>query len=394
MSSATRAVYPHVVAAVFNRPWAIHPDTMDVITQVLSGRIEGWRFSPDEIEARLMEAAEQHGPREGARQQKTVAVLPMYGVITPRAGMLANASGGTSVESMRRALRASLKDPEVSAIVLDIDSPGGSVDGIPELAAELREAREQKPLYAVANTSAFSAAYWLGSQAGEFFATPSAAVGSIGVIAAHEDHSQRLAKEGIKPTYITSSPYKAEGNHAEPLSDEAKAAVQHDVDAFHAMFLQDVAMGRDATPDVVSADYGQGRVVIANDALERGMVDGIATMEQVVSRAAQAGVEHVAMAATHVVSLLPTFGEVTPVLESFAVRLDRVLGEVEAVAAHALERKTMRADAGRDLSAATYERLQAVARSLEALVAEAPAKPNTDTAVKVQALQAILKTYE
>jgi ClpP class serine protease len=119
-------------------------------------------------------------------------------------------SGGTSVQRFKQSLEAALADDKVTSIMLDIDSPGGSTDLIPEMAAQIRQARKQKPIVAMANTAAASAAYWLGSQASEFVVSPSGKVGSIGVFAAHTDVSEAEAKAGVKTTLISAGKFKTE----------------------------------------------------------------------------------------------------------------------------------------------------------------------------------------
>jgi len=412
--------YPHIASMVFNHPWAVHPDTMGTIVEILSGRMAGMGFSAEEIEHRLEAAASKNGPRQGPRKDSAVAVLPIYGVINPRAGMLAQTSGGTSVESLRAHVRAVLDDPEVHALVFDIDSPGGDVAGVPELAQELFAARGSKPMLAVANTNAFSAAYWLGAQADEFYVTPSGSVGSIGVVAVHEDHTERLAKEGVRPTVVTSSKFKAERSKATALSKEALADIQAEVDAYHDMFIQAVAQGRGVDPGSVTKDYGEGRTFVAKKAEARGMVDGVATLDQVVARAHSlvqladsqpelVGAYHIDLtnhsSTTTMGEFLPTIvsdgtNAVSniklnwePVPEPFAIRLDRVLGEVEAVAAHAKERADMRAEEGRTLSPATRERLEAMWTHLGELV-QATREPVPQQRSSVAGLEAILKQYE
>lgn len=415
-------LYPHVLAAVFNKPWAIHEDTMQVIVEVLKTRVEGGRFTKEEIEARLIQAAEKNGPRGGGQRVTNVEVLPLYGVISPRAGLMADSSGGTSVEGMRRSLRRALKDDEIGAIVLDIDSPGGAVDGIPELASEIREASQQKPIVAFANTSAFSAAYWLGAQASEFHASPSASVGSIGVLSVHEDHSERFAKEGVRPTIITSAEFKAEGNRATPLSDVAREAIQHEVDAFHQMFIADVAAGRDTDTETVEAEFGRGRTVLARDAMVAGMVDGVGTYEQVITRAADMAVARLeAQERKAILSFTGNLDDITnhsstrdyfefiaekqeAVLSQstlgteagllpFAMRLERVLAEATALAAHAEERKRMRAGQGRLLSTDTRERLALLRDTFATLVSET-VNPEPKARASVAGLQAMLRSYE
>ena len=189
-------------------------------------------------------------------------MIPVYGVIEHRSDWMMEMFGGVSVDGLREALRAELDDPAVRAVVLDIDSPGGSIAGVTELAAEIRAARGgAKPIVAVANTLAASAAYWLASQADQVSVTPSGHVGSIGVYAIHQDVSKMMDEMGVTMTIISAGEHKTEGNEFEPLSDEARADIQARVDASYQQFLSDVAEGRKVTTGQVEADYGGGRVL-------------------------------------------------------------------------------------------------------------------------------------
>lgn len=221
------------------------------------------------------------GPRspQPSRNAGAVAIIPIHGVIEHRSSWLLELFGGTSVEDIRGMLRAALADQQVTSIVLDIDSPGGGVAGVTELASDIRAARAQKRIVAVANTTAASAAYWLGSQADQLLVSPSGQVGSIGVYAVHVDISRALDADGITPTIISAGEHKADGNEFEPLSNEARAEMQRRVDTFYATFVGDVAKGRRTNAAKVLADYGQGSVLLAPQALEAGLVDGIGTLE-------------------------------------------------------------------------------------------------------------------
>lgn len=206
-----------------------------------------------------------------------VGVIPIRGTITRRASFFSMFFGGTSTEELSASLKAAVADPSIERIVLDFDSPGGTTDGLPELAAEIHAARAKKPITAYVDTLAASAAYWLAAQANEIVVTPSSKIGSIGVFALHLDQSKLLADIGITPTFIFAGKYKVEGNPLEPLSEEAKAALQERVDDFYGMFVRDVARGRGVGVDVVRKDYGEGRVVLAPDAVKSGMADRIGT---------------------------------------------------------------------------------------------------------------------
>lgn len=278
--------YSHVARFVQERCWAILPSTFDVMQEVLSLRLEGVVFSDEEIQARV--AAVDRGPRAGASRSQAVAVIPVYGVLSQRGGMMAKSSGGTSVEGLRAQLNEALADRDVSAIVLDIDSPGGSVDGIPELAAEIRAARASKPVYAIANAMAASAAVWIGAQAERFYATTSGQVGSIGVIAQHEDDSVAREGLGVKRTIIAEPPGKADGWGGDPISEEGLGDMRGKVQAYYQMFVGDLAKGRAVPVDTVREKWGKGAMLLARDAAEVGLVDGVETLDSVVRLAARA----------------------------------------------------------------------------------------------------------
>lgn len=269
--------YQHILRAVFETPWAIRPSMLAVIVDLLAFRSSGGRFDAAEIAERI--GARRPPASEGPAG---VAVIPLHGVIIPKAGGFSEISGGTSIERFRAAFREAMARSDVKALVIDVDSPGGMVDQVPEMASEIRAARGQKPIVAVANTQAASAAYWLASQADEVVVTKSARVGSIGVITAHEDESKKAELAGVKTTLISAGKFKTEGNPFEPLSIEAREYVQSMVDGYYAMFVSDVARGRGAPIDAVRAGFGQGRMVGASDAVALGMADRVGTLETVI----------------------------------------------------------------------------------------------------------------
>jgi signal peptide peptidase SppA len=281
--------YEAVARAIYSRPWAVTQEALDVIVEILTSRMAGERPSEVEIRARLEAAAGTSGPRSGARQSGAVAVIPLYGVIAPRIGSMAEASGGTSVERFRGQFREAMANGAVSAILIDCDSPGGAVDGVPEMADEIRAARGQKPVVAVADTMMASGALWICSGAAEVWASPSSQVGSIGVRAAHQDISKALEMEGVKMTQVTAGKYKGEGSPWEPLSADALAAMQEMCDQFYGMFTQAVAKSRGVPVASVREGYGQGRVLTARDARAEGMVDGIGTFDEALARAQRLG---------------------------------------------------------------------------------------------------------
>lgn len=275
-----------ILALLMGQCWALDPIVMERMAAIIMRWSDGVRLSAEQISAAVGDAPQAAAQRRGQAQAQGIQVIPLYGVISHRANMVQSVSGpgGTSTELFGRALDQAMADPNVGAILIDIDSPGGSVHGTQELADRIMAARGTKPIVASANATAASAAYWIASAADEIVVTPSGLVGSIGVIAAHEDKSAKLAAEGTKVTYITAGKFKAEGNSSAPLTDEAAAAMQSMVDGFYAAMVKSIAKGRNTSPDAVRAQYGQGRVLSATDALAVGMVDRIETFDQTVAR--------------------------------------------------------------------------------------------------------------
>jgi capsid assembly protease len=252
------------------RPWAILPNALQAMAEFVAVNPLLWNLSPEEIWARMMMGT---GPSSSPRYAGRVAILSLYGVL-----------GRASLNQFTKALRAARSDPSVSAIVFDIDSPGGPVDGVPELANEIAGRRVPTKTVAVANTLAASAAYWLASAADELVVTPSGSIGSIGVLAMHEDVSKALEAEGVKVSIISAGKYKTEGNPYEPLSTEARASLQDQVDQFGSMFIQDVARGRKVSSSQVRNGFGEGRMVLASQAVKQGMADRVETLDQTLAR--------------------------------------------------------------------------------------------------------------
>lgn len=274
--------YTHVLNYIAQTPWAIASDKMTEIMAVIAHRAAGHTFSAEEIQARIGEPAPAQPSKRGA-----VAVIPLRGVIAHRMGGMQESSGGMSTERFVGMLRAAVADEGVGTIVLDVDSPGGTVPGVLEAANELYAAREHKHIVAVANSTMASAAYWIASQAHEVVAIPSVldrSIGSIGVFTVHQDLSAHLEKEGIKVTLIKAGKHKAEANPFEPLSDELRGAIQASVEAAYEQFVKAVARGRGVSIADVRGGYGEGRALNAADAKAAGLIDRIATMDDVIGR--------------------------------------------------------------------------------------------------------------
>lgn len=282
--------YPRIRRFLAEHPWAIVPQYLDLIVEIVGRRVYGDDLSPEEKALRV-EAA-RRSP-EVSKSGAGVAVVPVRGIISHRASLVDDVSprAGTSTEQIGAQLRVAMKDPDVGSIVLDVDSPGGSIFGVPELADEIYELKGKgaKIIVAVTNAMAGSAAYWLASQADELVVTPSGEVGSVGVYALHEDWSRHLEEHGLKITYISAGRYKVEGAPELPLTEEAREHFQSIVDGHYETFVKAVARGRRTTPARVKKDFGEGRMVPAHRAVELGMADSVGTLRDTIARLVSGG---------------------------------------------------------------------------------------------------------
>jgi signal peptide peptidase SppA len=287
-----------ILQAFATRPWFIDPRKAAEIAAMLELRArlgprnQPWRGTPAERPP-IASLVEPSGGGDARSSDGSIAVLRLYGSIVPRMERLEDVSQtAASLVDFGRAFDAAASNPNVKGIVIDVDSPGGTVDLVPETAARIREAkRADRPIIAVANTLAASAAYWIASAADELVVTPSGEVGSIGVYMMHEDVSEFLRARGVIVTFIAAGPRKVEGNAFEPLSAEARSYLQDQVLEYYEMFTRDVALARGVPQSVVKADpeesdrhFGGGRTYIGRRAVELGMADRVATLEETIAR--------------------------------------------------------------------------------------------------------------
>jgi signal peptide peptidase SppA len=276
------------IAWCLSTPWALMPERMAAFATVLARKEAGAsnlgvlkRAADGSIGIAVMpEAAAPRG--KGNQRSGAIAVIPVYGTIVQRANQLDICEGGTSTQQISNMLADANADDTVAQILMDIDSPGGSVYGVQELAAEISASK--KPVVAVANSLAASAAYWIGSAASEFHVTPGGEVGSIGVWMAHQDYSRAMEEAGVTTTLISAGEFKVEGNPYAPISADALAFLQSRVDDYYAAFTKGVAKGRKVGIDAVRGNMGKGRCFGADQAMAAGMCDSVSTFDQVVAR--------------------------------------------------------------------------------------------------------------
>jgi signal peptide peptidase SppA len=278
--------YSAIVRAVYSSVWAILPEKLEAIATFLNLKISGGSSAPEVLAAIRQEnaAAASRVKALSTGKPGSVAVLPLYGLINQRNSGDFSGPSGTSVQEFTQQFRQAVNDPNVTAIVIDVDSPGGTVSGVDELATEIFNARKQKKITAVSNCLCASGAYYLASQASEMVVSPSSLTGSIGVYQLHEDDSAALDNMGVKFTFISAGKFKTEGNRFQPLDDEARTAMQSVVDDFYNMFTKAVARGRGASVKSVVNGFGQGRCLTAQDAVKQGLADRVATFDEVLSK--------------------------------------------------------------------------------------------------------------
>lgn len=263
------------IQAILGQTWAMRQDALDNMLTIAAREHE---FAGN------LEALEQKLGRPLGSTAKTsirggVAIIPVAGPLFRYANLMTDYSGATAYGMLALDIRAAVEDPSVTAIVLNIDSPGGQVKGANELAKQIREARDVKPVVAYIDGDGASAAYWLASQASEIVADEAAVIGSLGVMAGI---TVADARPGAKTySYVSSqSPLK----NADPSTPEGNKEMQRLVDEQAQVFLGSVATGRGTTVENVLEQYGQGAVYTGAEALKRGMIDSIGSFEAVVER--------------------------------------------------------------------------------------------------------------
>lgn len=273
------------VIDVLTSPWAIMPDKLLEIRAVYDAHADGKTIDLSAVEARLgkpLQNAEQ-----GYTVRSGVAVIPVNGVIGKRMNMFSEISGGASTELIARDINAALEDQSVQSILLHIDSPGGTVDGVENLADIIRAAAQIKPVVSFADGKMASGAYWLGSAADAIVASSSTTeIGSIGVVTAHRDVSKAEEMAGIKTTEISAGRYKRIASQYGPLTESGQAEIQRQIDGIYTIFVDAVAQNRGVSAEKVLADMADGRVFLARDAQARGMVDYIASLDATISNMA------------------------------------------------------------------------------------------------------------
>jgi capsid assembly protease len=252
--------YPRLATRLFNVPIAIRPEKAEIIMAAMADRFgiaKLFRANGDMVvlDPGAFDYADEGGasPSRGYDVVAGIAVVPVVGTLVQKLGTLRPYSGMTGYDGIRQNFLTALGDPDVEAIVLDIDSPGGEVAGCFDLVDTIHAARGLKPIWAILDESAYSAAYAIASAADRITVPRTGGTGSVGVICMHVDFSKALDKAGIAVTLLHYGARKADGSEVLPLSDEALARFQADIDTMGELFVSTVARNRGLGEDAVRA---------------------------------------------------------------------------------------------------------------------------------------------
>lgn len=253
-------------------------DLLAIAPDRLAQVIESRRVSL-EVSDRINRTPTQHGAVDGK-----IAVIPVRGYISNHPSIWTDLGIESSSEAIAHNVNQAVNDPAVGAVIMDIDSPGGTVYGLTSAAQAIYGSRGKKPLIAVANGLMASAAYFLGSAADEVIADPDSEVGSIGSVMVHVDASEFLERNGYKVTVIRSDEKKFRGSPYEPLDEDTQKEFQDTVNRYAGMFRETVAKHRDKPVSDILATFGQGSVLSAIEAKNVGMIDRVSSMSEVIDK--------------------------------------------------------------------------------------------------------------
>ena len=259
--------------AIFTGKWAIETNHLDLMIGIASREYS-------DMEAVLATPMERR--QSGmVNMRNGVAVINAFGPIFPHADIFTDISGATSVETLALRFGEALDAPDVKAIVLNVDSPGGNIVGINEFANMIYQSRGKKPIIAYTGGLCASAAYWIASAADKIVADQTAFLGSIGVVAAWTDDSEARKKEGLTDYEVVSS--QSPDKRQDPNSKEGRAKLQTELDALADIFLGSVARNRGTNAAFVGENYGKGGVLISDEAVKVGMADGLGSLEGIIT---------------------------------------------------------------------------------------------------------------
>ena len=258
--------YPRIIARLQTETWAITSMAYMALWAALESHMESGSALPQL-------ALTENKPRFGAPQTssgKGVGVVDMSGVIAKKLSMMESMCGGVNLDSFVEGVQAFADDKTIGTIIMNFDSPGGTITGVPEAYDALKAIGEKKTLLSYTEAQQCSAAEWLASAASSKYAAGSATVGSIGVYNMSLDRTEQFKKMGVKPVAISAGKHKLMGAPFQPLTDEQRAMLQERVDNTHADFKRVVTLGRNVDPSVL-----EGQPISGHEGLKAGLIDGI-----------------------------------------------------------------------------------------------------------------------
>ena len=227
----------------------------------------------------------EDGPPRLFAQSGNVGIITIAGSLVNNDSWMNAYMGRTSYGEIRDALVHAASDPNIGAIVLDVNSGGGAASGVSDIADLIKKIdKEVKPIHTFSDGMIASAAYWLGSSARSVSVGQVTEAGSIGVITVHREMSKAMERDGVKATVIKAGDHKGNGNPYEPLSDKARAEIQGQLDHMYGIFMGAVADNRGMSYPVADGKMGQGRTFIGTQAVEAGLADSVTTFDAVVSK--------------------------------------------------------------------------------------------------------------
>lgn len=278
--------YSHIASRLFNRPHMVEPEYARVLIGALAERLDIQSLAaPDGTILSGSDLRNHARGHSGSRPTlfetiEGIAVIPVEGTLVHRFGHLDPYSGMTGYDGVQAKIDSAVDDPNVRGILLDINSPGGEVSGCFDLADVVFEARQRKPVWALADELCCSAAFALGSAASRIIVPRTAQIGSVGVLTAHVDQSQLLEDAGLDVTLIFSGDHKVDGNPYEPLPDDVRVHVQSEIDSLRSMFANLVARNRGISVEAVVDT--QARVFAAREAVDVGFADDVMAARDVI----------------------------------------------------------------------------------------------------------------
>ena len=243
----------HLASRFVNHPLMIHPPKLETLVQALGPR---FGLAPDgklTIEQPFASVYSESADDRDYEVVDRVAIIPIQGVLTKKESWIGAFSGCSSFQQIGAYVQEAVNDPLVGAILLQVDSPGGETTGCLELSDYIYSLRGAKPIYAIADDFAFSAAYALASAADRIFVTRMGAVGSVGVVVLHTEDSKFNEQQGIQYTYIFKGDKKVDANPHEPLSKRGESDIQAEIDREYKQFVATVARNRKASADQIVA---------------------------------------------------------------------------------------------------------------------------------------------